>query len=245
MTSRNPVFTQSAFASNYEFAEVMTVQGTIYKTCLLLAGVIFAAWYPWNLFIRSGSFKVLEPLLTIGIIGGFIVALLTIWKKSWSPVTAPIYAILEGLSLGSISVLLEREFSGIALTSLSLTFATLFCFLVVYRLGYIAVTHKFKSVITAVTAGIALLYFVMLVLELFNITIPALYGAGIVSIVFSVFVVGVAAFNLILDFDMIENGARDGAPKYMEWYAAFGLMVTLVWLYLEIMQLLSKLRKRR
>jgi uncharacterized YccA/Bax inhibitor family protein len=181
----------------------------------------------------------------IGAFGGFIAALVTIFKKEWSPVTAPIYALLEGLFLGALSATLEVRYPGIAIESVALTFGTCFCLLLAYRSGLIRPTQKFQMGIVAATGGIALIYFGSMLLGLFHIQVPGIFGSGPIGIIFSLVVVCIAALNLILDFNFIEQGALRGAPKYMEWYGAFGLMVTLIWLYLEIIRLVSKLRDRR
>jgi uncharacterized YccA/Bax inhibitor family protein len=169
----------------------------------------------------------------------------TVFKKEWAPVTAPIYALLEGLFLGALSATLELRFPGIAIESVALTFGTCFCLLLAYRSGIVRASDKFKLGIVAATGGIALIYFLSMLLGLFHVRIPGIFGSGPVGILFSLVVVVIAALNLILDFSFIEEGAYRGAPKYMEWYSAFGLMVTLVWLYLEIIRLLSKLREER
>ncbi len=181
----------------------------------------------------------------IGAFGGFIVAMVTIFKKEWSPITAPIYALLEGLFLGALSAMLEMRFPGIAIESVALTFGTCFCMLLAYRSGLIRPTQRFVMGIVAATGGIAMVYFASMILGFFHVQIPGIFGSGPIGILFSLAVVIVAALNLILDFAVIEEGAQRGAPKYMEWYSAFGLMVTLVWLYLEIIRLLSKLRDDR
>ncbi|HYL69227.1 MAG TPA: Bax inhibitor-1/YccA family protein, partial [Candidatus Limnocylindria bacterium] len=162
----------------------------------------------------------------------------------WAPVTAPVYALLEGLVLGSLSAMLEMRYHGIAIQAVSLTFGTLVVLLLAYRSGLIPVTDKFRLGIVAATGGIALLYFLEIILGFFGVHFATINGAGPIGIGFSVFVVIIASLNLVLDFDFIESGVRSGAPKYMEWYAAFGLMVTLIWLYFEILRLLSKLRSR-
>jgi uncharacterized YccA/Bax inhibitor family protein len=171
--------------------------------------------------------------------------LVTVFKKNWSPVTAPIYALLEGLLIGCLSAMLDHQFHGIALQAAGLTFGTLFCLLLAYSSGMIRATQNFKVGVVAATGGIMLVYIASMLLGLFGHTIPFIHDNGLVGIVFSLFVVGVAAMNLILDFDLIESGAQQGAPKYMEWYGAFALMVTLIWLYIEMLRLLSKLRSRR
>jgi uncharacterized YccA/Bax inhibitor family protein len=184
------------------------------------------------------------PMLAIGGIGGFIFALVTIFKKTWAPITAPIYALLEGLLLGGISAIYDQRFHGIAIQAVSLTFGTLAILLLAYRSGLIPVTQKFRLGVVAATGGIMLFYLATIVLGFFGIHFTTINGSGPIGIVFSGFVVVIAALNLVLDFDFIESGVAGGAPKYMEWYAAFGLMVTLIWLYLEILRLLSKLRSR-
>jgi uncharacterized YccA/Bax inhibitor family protein len=179
-----------------------------------------------------------------GAIGGLVLALVTVFKKEWSPVTAPMYALVEGFFLGAISAVFEARFPGIVFQAVLLTFGTLFALLVAYRSGLIKVTENFKLGVVAATGGIALLYLASFVLSFFNINVPVIHEASWLGIAFSLFVVVVAALNLVLDFDFIENGAAARAPKYMEWYGAFGLMVTLVWLYVEFLRLLSKLQQR-
>ena len=184
------------------------------------------------------------PFLIGGGIGGLILALVTVFKREWSGFTAPAYAVCEGLVLGGISAIFELKFPGIVMQAVALTFGTLFCLLMAYKTGLIRVTEKFRLGVFVATAAIALVYLVSFVLGFFNLQVPFMVGSGLVSIGFSLFVVGIASLNLVLDFDFIEHGAEAGAPKYMEWYGAFGLMVTLVWLYIEILQLLAKLRGR-
>jgi uncharacterized YccA/Bax inhibitor family protein len=174
-----------------------------------------------------------------------VVAFATIFKKEWSPVTAPIYAALEGLALGGLSSVFEMKYPGIAMQSVGLTFTTLAAMLVAYRTGLIKATEKFKLGVVAATGAIALYYLIGLGLQFFGVAMPFLQGSSTASIVVSGVIVVVAALNLILDFDFIETGVQSGAPKYLEWYGAFGLMVTLVWLYLEILRLLAKARSRR
>jgi uncharacterized YccA/Bax inhibitor family protein len=177
-----------------------------------------------------------------GAIGGFVLALVTAFKKEWSPVTAPLYALVEGFFLGSISAIYNAQFEGIVLQAVMLTFGTLFALLFAYRTGLIKATENFKLGVAAATGGIFLIYLATIVLGLFGIKIPYIHESGIIGIGFSLFVIVIAALNLVLDFDFIESGVEAGAPKYMEWYGAFGLMVTLVWLYIEFLRLLAKLR---
>jgi len=245
MRTSNPALNERAFQGERAvLGDTMTLQGTVNKTGVLLICVIATAAWTWNLFLHSHSPQTVMPLALLGGIGGLIVAMVTIFKKQWAGITAPIYALLEGLVLGSISAILEVRFPGIAIQAVSLTFGTLVILLLAYRSGLIAVTEKFRLGVIAATGGIALFYIVEIVLGFFGIHFTAINGSGVIGIGFSVFVVIIAALNLVLDFDFIETGVRVGAPKYMEWYGAFGLMVTLIWLYFEILRLLSKLRSR-
>jgi uncharacterized YccA/Bax inhibitor family protein len=245
MRTSNPALNERAFQGERAvLGDTMTLQGTVNKTGVLLICVIATAAWTWNLFLHSHSPQTVMPLAILGGIGGLIVAMVTIFKKQWAGITAPIYALLEGLVLGSISAILEVRFPGIAIQAVSLTFGTLVILLLAYRSGLIAVTEKFRLGIIAATGGIALFYIVEIVLGFFGIHFTAINGSGVIGIGFSVFVVIIAALNLVLDFDFIETGVRVGAPKYMEWYGAFGLMVTLIWLYFEILRLLSKIRSR-
>ena len=184
------------------------------------------------------------PFMLIGGLGGFVLAMVTVFKKTWAPVTAPAYALVEGLFLGAISSMFEARFPGIVMQAVMLTFGTLFALLLAYRSGLIKATENFKLGVAAATGGIFLLYLVSFGMSLFGKNIPYIHESGLIGIGFSLFVVVVAALNLVLDFDFIETGVEQRAPKYMEWYAAFGLMVTLVWLYVEFLRLLSKLQSR-
>lgn len=243
MRTSNPAFSSDAFrGEGVIIGDAMSVQGTVNKTGLLLVCVIASAAWTWNRLLESP--QTAGPLVGIGAIGGLIFALATVFKKSWAPVTAPVYALLEGFVLGGVSVLFNLRYPGIAFQAVSLTFGTLFVLLIAYRAGWIRATEKFKLGVVAATGGIFLFYMLSMVLGFFGFHFTSMFGAGPIGIGFSAVVVIIAALNLVLDFDFIENGARAGAPKYMEWYAAFGLMVTLIWLYLEILRLLSKLRSR-
>jgi uncharacterized YccA/Bax inhibitor family protein len=245
MRTSNPALNPKAFqGAGVALGESMTLKGTVNKTGFLLICVVATAAWTWNLFMHSGNPETVMPLIAVGGIGGFIFALVTIFKKTWSPVTAPIYALLEGLLLGSVSAMFETRYHGIAIQAVSLTFGTLLVLLLAYRSGLVPVTEKFKLGIVAATGGIALFYVLSMVLGFFGIHFTTINGSGPIGIAFSLFVVVIAALNLVLDFDFIENAVTAGVPKYMEWYAAFGLMVTLIWLYFEILRLLSKLRSR-
>ena len=245
MRTSNPALNEQVFrGEGAAFGEAMTVQGTVNKTGILLLCAVGTAAWTWNIFLHSHSQQAVAPLALVGVIGGLIFAFATIFKRTWAPVTAPIYALLEGLVLGSVSAILEVGFPGIAIQAVSLTFGTMVALLLAYRSGLIRVTDKFRLGIVAATGGIALFYVIQMILGFFGVHFAAVNGSGAMGIGFSVFVVIIAALNLVLDFDFIESGARAGAPKYMEWYGAFGLMVTLIWLYFEILRLLSKLRSR-
>ena len=248
MKTSNPVFTGTTYdvtGTRAGYGQGMTVSGTVNKAGVLLVLVLCTAVYTWNQAISSGDLSSVGGYTMIGAFGGFIAAMVTIFKKEWAGVTAPIYALLEGLFLGSISAMFELRFPGIAMESVALTFGTCFAMLLAYRSGLIKPTAKFQTGIVAATGGIALTYFASMLLGFFHIQIPGIFGSGPIGILFSLAVVAIAALNLILDFNFIEQGAANNAPKYMEWYSAFGLMVTLVWLYLEILRLFSKLRDRR
>jgi uncharacterized YccA/Bax inhibitor family protein len=240
----NPALNEKAFRTQVALGEAMTVQGTVNKTGLLLLCVVATAAWTWGL-AHSETPEAVYPWMLGGLVGGLITAIVTIFKKEWSALTAPIYALLEGLVLGGISAIFERSYPGIAIQAVGLTFGVLFVMLLAYKTGIIRATEKFKIGVIAATGAIALLYVVEIVLSVFfRIQIPMIHESSPIGIAFSVFVVIIAALNLVLDFDLIETGTRMGAPKYMEWYGAFGLMVTLIWLYLEILRLLSKARRR-
>ena len=243
MRTSNPALSTDAFrATGAAYGEPMTISGAVNKTGILLICAVATAIWSWNRFLDSPQTAL--PLLAIGAIGGFIVALVTIFKKEWSPMTAPLYALLEGLVMGSVSAMYEMRLHGIVIQAVGLTFGVLFALLLAYRSGLIRATENFKLGIVAATGGIALFYLLQFALGFFGIHFAAVNGSGTIGIGFSLFVVVIAALNLVLDFDFIERGAEARAPKYMEWYAAFGLMVTLIWLYLEILRLLSKTRRR-
>ena len=223
----------------------MTINGTINRCLILLAVILCGAGWVWSSFhnpLAEAPHPSLMVLVVGGAILGFIFALVTIFKASWSPITAPIYALCEGVFLGGVSAMLEMQFPGIAIQAVGLTFGTLVGMLLAYRAGVIRATAKFKAVVCAATSGIFIIYIVSFLLGMFGVNIPYIHNSGPIGIGFSLFVVAIAALNLILDFDRIEQGAKGNAPRYMEWYGAFGLMVTLVWLYVEFLILLAKLR---
>ena len=244
MRTSNPSLNSKTFERAAPGAGVMTIEGTVNKVGILLLLMLVPASYMFSKVLNNWDASAAMGTAMIGLIGAFIFALVTIFKKTWAPVTAPIYAVLEGLFLGAISGVMNMAYPGIAMQAIALTIGTLFTLLLAYRTGLIRATENFKLGVVAATGGIAMLYLVNIVMGFFGARIPFIHESGTVGILFSLFVVVIAALNLVLDFDFIENGAEAGAPKYMEWYAAFGLMVTLVWLYLEILRLLAKLQSR-
>ena len=226
-------------------AGAMSINGTVNKTAALLVLCLITAIFAWAQVSTPAGVANAGVYVWGGAIGGLVLAFVTIFKKEWAPVTAPLYALVEGFFLGAISAMYEAQFGGIVFQAVMLTFGTLAGLLLAYRSGLIKVTEKFRLGIVAATGGIALLYLVNIGMNMFGMQgMGFIHEGSTVGILFSVGVVIVAALNLVLDFDFIEKGAAAGAPKYMEWYAAFGLLVTLVWLYLEILRLLSKLQSR-
>ena len=217
----------------------MTIDGTVNKTYILLFLTVLSASWSWS---RPDLFII---LMIGGVIGGFTMAMITIFNKKGAGFTAPIYVLFEGLFLGAISALMEQTYPGIVMQAVFLTFGTLFCLLMAYKSKLIKVTENFKLGVVAATGAIMVIYLLSFVMGFFGMNILYIHESGLIGIGFSLFVVVIASLNLVLDFDFIENGAKSGAPKYMEWYGAFGLMVTLIWLYLEILRLLAKLRSRR
>jgi uncharacterized YccA/Bax inhibitor family protein len=239
----NPALSEKVFQGQpVSLEDAMTLDGTVNKTAILLLCAVATAAYAWHVFMQNHSVAAVSGLLWGGMIGGFIVAMVTIFKKEWAPVTAPIYSLLEGLVLGSISAVFEIRYPGIAMQSVAMTFGVMLVMLLAYRSHIIPVTQKLRLGIVAATGAIALFYIAEIILSFFGIQFATINGSGPIGIGFSIVVVAIAALNLVLDFDFIESGVRARAPKYMEWYGAFGLMVTLVWLYLEILRLLSKIR---
>lgn len=236
--SGNPALKESYFRdAAVGNNRAMTVTGTVNKTGLLL--VICVATAAWSWFRPAST-----GLIALGAVGGLVLALVTAFKREWSPVTAPLYAVCEGLFLGALSSLYELQYPGIVQNAVSLTFGTLFALLLAYRMGFIRVTDKFRRGVFAATGAIFLVYLASFVMGFFGVSVPFIHSAGLLGIGISLAIVVVAALNLVLDFDFIEQGAAMDAPRYMEWYGAFALMVTLVWLYLEILRLLSKLQRR-
>jgi uncharacterized YccA/Bax inhibitor family protein len=225
-------------------SERMTLQGTIHKSFLLLVVLMAAALWPWSQFLATGNPGVVLLPVMVGAIGGLVLALIISFRPMTAPYLAVPYAALEGLVIGGISAVLEKKYPGIAIQATALTFAVLAVLLLAYSTGLIQVTQRFRAIVVGATGAIFLLYLVTMVLNLFHVATPFMYDSSALSIGLSLIIVGVAALNLVLDFDLIQSGVAQGAPRFMEWYGAFGLLVTLVWLYMEILRLLSKVRQR-
>lgn len=246
--SGNPTLTEKMFDKSLHLESAvqgtMSVRGTLNKFGFLLLMIIAGAAYTWHL-LDEGQNGQLQVLMMVGVIGGLVTALIISFKPNTAPYLAPLYALLEGLVIGGISAIFNKAFiPGIVMQAVGLTFGVAMAVFLLYNFRVIRATEKFKSVIISATVGIGLFYLLTMVLRLFGVNVPFMYDSSMLSIGISLFVVVIAALNLVLDFDMIEQGAERGAPKFMEWYGAFGLMVTLIWLYFEILKLLSKLNSR-
>lgn len=255
MNTSNPALNERALrrAQKLTGEGVMTVMGAVRKTALLTFVLIAAATYTWWRAANDGG-QALGNVIAIGAIGGLIVGFATVFKPAWSPYTAPLYAVLEGLAIGGISMIYSsasfsfrgvQGYPGIALQAAALTFGVLAVMLVLYRAGVIHATEKFRSVIMTAMLGIVAYYVLSFIVGFFGITMPLIHSNGLGGIAFSLFVCGIAGFSLILDFDAVERAANAQAPAYYEWYTAFGLLVGLVWLYLELLRLLAKFAGRR
>ncbi len=251
LRSRNPVLREKFFQSLPATAEPMTLNGTLVRTGLLLVLMLITGGWTWNHFMSTAAVGGLaagaaasQPFLWGGVIVGFILAMASAFKPNWTPVTAPLYAIAEGTFLGAISAMFEVRYHGIVVQAVLASIGVLVVMLLLYRSGVVKVTQKFRMGVYAATGGIMLLYLVQWGLSAFtSYSMPFVFGGGTFGILFSLFVVGIAALNLVLDFDLVERATAAGAPRYMEWYCAFALMVTLVWLYLELLRLLGNTRR--
>ena len=232
--SGNPAISKGIGINENISGEVMTLDGTVNKTGILLALCVGGAYFGWN------SPGLVMPAILIG----FVIALFTIFRPKNSPYTAPAYAAIEGVALGGITMIFEAQYPGIGIQAIGLTFGILASLLFCYKSGIIKPTENFRLMIFAGTMGIFILYLVSFIMSFFGNSIGFIHSNGLFGIGFSLFVVAIASLNLVLDFDFIEEGAEKGMPKYLEWYGAFSLMVTLIWLYLEILRLLAKIRSR-
>ncbi len=242
MRSGNPVLSDKKFQPSMVVGERMTIEGVVNKSFAMLGLVVLSAWYVWSSFFTTMDMASVGPLVMLGVIGGLVAAMVTVFKPTVARYSAPVYAVLEGLALGGISAFMESQYPGIVFQAVSLTFAVFFSLLFLYKTGRIKVTENFRMMVVSATGGIFLVYMLDFILMFFGIRLPMIHEGGFFGILFSLIVVGIASMNLVLDFDFIEKGAERGAPRYMEWYGAFGLTVTLVWLYLEILRLLAKSR---
>lgn len=239
--SSNPILNHKSFnkATALSASEgYMTVNGTVQKTGILTVLVVFSAIWSWT--------NPSSTWMIVGAIGGLITGLITAFKPNAAPITAPIYATFQGLFLGGISLLFETQMgmNGIVMQTITLTFGVLFLMLFLYQSGAIKVTDKLRMGVVAATGGIMVMYLLNFILSFFNAAFFTMADTSLMAIGINLVIVGVAAFNLLLDFDFIDRATKSGAPKGMEWYAAFGLMVTLIWLYLELLKLLSRLNRR-
>ncbi len=248
MRTANPTLNESTFERiegySAERSDVMTLQGTATKTMMLLVLLCASAGVVWNQMRTAGGLPGVLPFVVGGLVVALIAGIALFFKPQWAALLAPVYAVGEGAVMGAISAAYETQFHGIVFQAVCLTFGTLFSLLTCYRTGLIRATENFKLGVVAATGGIALLYLASMVMNMFGMRMPFLHESGMIGIGINVVIVIVAALNLVLDFDFIEEGAKRGAPKYMEWYAGYGLLVTLVWLYVEFLRLLSKLNSR-
>jgi uncharacterized YccA/Bax inhibitor family protein len=246
--SGNPTLTQKMFDKSMHIEAnmqgTMSVRGAVNKFGFLMLMVVAGAAYNWHLF-EQGQPSLVYTLMITGAIGGLVAALAITFKPNWAGYLAPLYGLLEGLFIGGISAIINAQFAekypGLIMQAVGLTFGVAIAMFLLYNFRVIKATEKFKSVIIGATLGIAVFYLLTMLLRLFGVTVSFMYDSSMLSIGISLFIVAIAALNLIMDFDMIEQGAERGAPKFMEWYGAFGLLVTMVWLYMEILRLLSKL----
>jgi uncharacterized YccA/Bax inhibitor family protein len=246
LRSGNPGLNDKTFANQPLVGiggERMTVQGAVNKSFLLLVVLLAGAFWPWSQYLSTGDASVVGPAAFIGVIGGLICAVIISFKPTTSPYLAIPYAALEGLAMGAISAIFERRYPGIAMQAVGATFAVFAAMLLAYKTGLIRATERFRAVVVGATGAICLFYVVNLVLGLFHVNTGSVMGGSALGIGISLAIICVAALNLILDFDIMESGAARGAPKYMEWFSAFGLLVTLVWLYMEILRLLANTRR--
>ena len=241
LKSSNPAFGDKIWKNvDYSLSSPMTLQGTINKTLISLILVIASALYTWDMYMQGGN---VQAIMMGGFIGGFILAMITIFKNDWAKITVPLYAVFEGAALGGISAIFEVQYPGLPMQAVALTFGTFLVMLFSYKAGLIRATEKFRAVITSAIGAIFLVYIVSFVMSLFG-SGSFLQGNSLMSIGFSLLVVVIASFSLILDFDFIEKGVQQQLPKNYEWMGAFGLLVTLVWLYIEMLRLLSKISSR-
>ncbi len=247
MRTSNPALSEKTFRGLATGSNQMSISGTVNKSLFLILLVFLTAFYSWQNAFPQGWSENTSPQVPswyfVVIILSLVLSFVIIFKKTWAPALAPVYALLQGFTLGAISAIFEYKYPGIVLQAVLCTIGTFFALLMAYKSKLIPVTQNFRLGIVAATGGIALVYIIDLVMMFFGVRVPFIHETGWIGIGFSLFVTVIAALNLVLDFDFIEKGAEQGAPKYMEWYASFGLLVTLIWLYLEFLRLLAKSRK--
>jgi uncharacterized YccA/Bax inhibitor family protein len=247
MRSSNPALARDPFAKaeRTSGSGVMTLNGSINKAGFLIGITMLTAGLTWTSYleqVREGNG--FPSMLMWGcLIAGFVLSLVIIFKPTMAPILSPVYAALEGGLLGAITMYMELVYPGIAMQALLGTFGVFILMLMTYRMGWIKVTEKFRSILTMAIGGVALIYLFSIIGSFVGFNIPYIHEGGPIGIGFSVFVCGLAALSLLMDFDLIERGVRSQSPKFMEWYAAFSLLVTLIWLYIEILRLLAKSRK--
>jgi len=241
--SGNPTLNERTFERTGQQSgqDAMTINGTVNKAFITLAILLGGAFSTWSMYFEDRN---VAPYAITGAIVGFVLALIISFRPTAAPFLVPVYALFEGLFLGALSANYQSLYNGITLQASLLTMGVFLALLLAYKLRLIQATRNFRLGVFAATGGIAIMYLLSFVLGMFGVTIPYLHDNSLLGIGISLVIVVVAALNLVLDFDFIESGAKQGAPKYMEWYGAFGLMVTLVWLYIELLRLLSKLRSR-
>jgi uncharacterized YccA/Bax inhibitor family protein len=250
MRTSNPALSEKTFSelARPRTNDAMTIEGTVNKSLILIMLVIASAYMSWQSSFPDGWGADIAPEIPgwylPAIVGALVIALIVIFKKTTAPYLTPVYAVAEGAALGALSAIFEARYPGIVLQAVLCTCGTFFALLMAYKSGVIQATENFKLGVAAATGGIAIVYLIDMGLSFFGKNVPFIHETGTIGIAVSVGITIVAALNLVLDFDFIEKGAEQGAPKYMEWYAAFGLLVTLIWLYLELLRLLSKSRKR-
>lgn len=243
MTS-NPMTQEKIYDGAVLDGEPMTVSGAVNKTIILLLTTFAVGVFSWTQAFNGYMDKVIM-LMWGGIIAGFILAIILRFKPQNAKVLSVAYAVCEGLAIGGLSAMYEMQLKGIVANAALITFLTLFMMLMLYKTGIIRATDTFKKVIFTATASIMVFYLVSIVISFFSPNFISIWNTGMLGIVLSVVFCAVAALNFILDFDFIEQGARNMAPKYFEWFGAFSLLVTIVWLYLELLRLLAQLSKNR
>ena len=244
MRHHNPALRSSYFVHSSSNSGALRLQGVAFKTALLLGLSLLSAAWVWHAFALAADLQTLQRYASGGGMASFVLALATLWRPRWAVVTAPAYALCKGLSLGSLSLVLEVFYPGVARQALPLTFAILAAMLLLYGTGIVRVSPGLRGFVLSAMGGLLLFYLSVWLLRLLGFAVPYLHEGSLLSIGLSLFIVGLASVNLLLDFDFIERARHSGAPRYMEWYSAFALLLTLVWLYLELLQLLVRLRER-